>query len=877
LVVNTTAGLASQAVNSQDNALAVGVDGPSQVNVISTKLLNVPRGTGKNEQAGIWFGNDEDNQDKIIVMSTDTGLKLQHQLEVGGVLKGTKSTSIDLGNSTLGLKLKADPADRTITAYYRVDGGGEINLGKFTAPGEFFSFDGARIDPAIGTDTFAGILASHRKSNTPLAYTFDEFLAEKSAAGVPPPGDGLDFKFIRSSFGVRNPSSMAWGPDNKLYVSEVMGKIHRITLNAAKQVVSDQVFSTLGTRLTLGITIDPASTPSNVILYASHSSPSFNNGEPNSSMVTKLWGSNLENSQHVITGLPRAIANHAINSIHFGPDGRLFISQGGNTGAGAPNLDDSEFGTMQEQPLSAALLVADVKNSTFDGSCNNPTNIFGPPPCDVTTYATGLRNAYDHVWHSNGSLYTADNGLGVVGTFPPSPTAPCFGFADTKSWTQGGHSPGAQPDLLFRVEEDKFYGHPNPYRNECVYRDGSYQGVPAPSNYQGPMFNFGNHKSTNGLIEYTSDAFGGQLRGNLLAANYSQGDDIVRLKLSADGRSVVSSASLIGGFRDPLPLVQSPDGTIFVGEFPTDTVTALIPDGMGTGGPGTWSNAAPLPTALLDAGGTAIGDKLYVVGGKTASGAQSTMYIYNSVSNSWTTGPNLPGVAIENPATVAHNGKLYVFGGSTGPSGGAVANAAVYNPATGAWSTLPSMPQPRGGGTAQVLGGLIYVAGGMDVAGASQPNLQIFNPVSNAWSTGPSMSTPRDNPGSAALGGRLYVFGGRFRGTDGTLETVEMFDPATNSWTGRAPMPTGRRTMVVGTLGGRAQVMGGEETPTNGSYAANEEYDPLTNSWRSLEAMPTPRHGAVGGTINGLVYVVGGGPTGGASFSAVNEAFSLGG
>ena len=80
----------------------------------------------------------------------------------------------------------------------------------------------------------------------------------------------------------------------------------------------------------------------------------------------------------------------------------MFIAQGGNTGAGAPNTAQTEFGDMQEQPLSAAFLVADVDAVGFDGSCHNAQDIFGPPPCDVEVFASGLRNTYDFVFHSNG-------------------------------------------------------------------------------------------------------------------------------------------------------------------------------------------------------------------------------------------------------------------------------------------------------------------------------------------------------------------------------------------------------------------------------------------------------------------------------------------
>jgi len=447
-----------------------------------------------------------------------------------------------------------------------------VRLGSFVAPPEFFSFDAAGIDPTIGTRSFGGIYATHREGSTPRTYTFNRFSVEAEA-----PSGGGTIDFDRSSFPVANPTSMVWGPDNRLYVTELFGKIHALTLNANKQVVADEVITTLGSRLTLGITIDPQSTASNVILWVGHSNPSTSEGRLNSSTVTRLSGSRFTTRQDVITGLPRAIANHAINSLHFGPNGKLYVAVGGNTAAGAPNTANTDFGRRAEQPLSAALLVADVRTTNFDGSCATPANTYGPSPCDVVPYATGLRNMYDFVHHTNGSIYGADNGLGVTGTYPPKPAASCTGFGNTALWNQGGHNPGEQSDELERLVQGKYYGHPNPYRNECVFKNGSYQGVLRPSNYVAPMYNLGLHKSADGMIEYTSDMFDGALKGELLIANYSVGDDITRVKLSSDGRSVVRATQLASGFSNPLPLAQGPDGTIYVGEMGAGKITALEP------------------------------------------------------------------------------------------------------------------------------------------------------------------------------------------------------------------------------------------------------------------------------------------------------------
>jgi glucose/arabinose dehydrogenase/N-acetylneuraminic acid mutarotase len=878
LKIKTTAGLNFLTPNTLVNALGIGVDAPNQITVVTTTLRSLPATSGQYEQAGLYFGTDQDDYVKLVVISTPSGLQIQQLMEVAAAQSAQVSTKVlSLSGAVVSLTLRANPSDRSVTGSYRINGGSAVTVAKFTAPPEFFSFDGAGIDPTIGTRSFTGIFASNRNASTSRTYSFDDFSAVAEPLTAPPSAG--DVSFDRVSFPIPTPTAMAWGPDDRLYVTELLGKIHALTLNGSKQVVADQVITTLGSRLTLGLEIDPLSTPTNVILWVAHSSPSLDSGVADSSTVTKLSGSGFTTRTDVITGLPRAIANHAINAIHFGADGKLYIAQGGNTGAGAPNTANTEFGTREEQPLSAAILVADVRAAGFDGSCHNSTSIYGAPPCDVKTYGTGLRNAYSFVFHSNGSMYAPDNGLGVAGSFPPSPKPPCTGLASTTLWTQGGQNPGEQPDLLLRIEPGRYYGHPDPHRAtpECVFKDGSYQKVSPLPTWSPPMYTLGDHKSADGIIEYRGSSFNGALEGNLLITNYSVGDDITRIKLSSDGRSVTSATQLAGGFVDPLPLVEGPDGTIYVGEFGGNKVTALRPAPLGS-----WTAKASEPTAILDAGGTALAGKLYVVAGKTSAAHLRSMYVYDPGVDTWSTAASLPTAypAVENPAVVAYNGKLYVFGGSTDAFAGATGASAVFDPATQKWTMLATMPTARGGPAAAVIGTKIYVVGGMTATGASLSSLSIYNPSTNTWTTGASMSTRRDNPGAAALGGKLYVFGGRTRNADGTtvdgrLTTVEAYDVGTNSWSAKAPMPTGRRTMAVGLLNGRAQLMGGEGSTTGLPFAANEEYDPVSNSWRPLTPMLTPRHGMAAGTINGVVYTVGGSPVSATGFTAVNEAFTF--
>lgn len=882
LELTTTSGIAFSTNNSQDNALGVGFAAPNQVTRISTRILGVPTGTGNYEQAGLWFGNDEDNYIKLVVSSEPSGPQVHYLMEVNGATaKKGEAYLPTLPGKNVDLVIVVDPFERSVSLSYKPDGSASSQLGLLTPPDEFFSFDAAGIDPEIGTRSFAGIFATHRRGSAPLVYRFNEFSVVEGSKSVS--GDsGLDF--IRKSYAISFPTSMVWAPDDRLYVTELFGTVHAMAFDAEMNVTEHQTFDTLindiGPRLTLGITVGPDSTSTNVDLWLAHSSPSIDNGEPNSGMVTRLSGPEFASVEHVITGLPRAIANHSVNSIHFGPsDRRLYIAVGGNTGAGAPNDANTEFGDREEQPLSAAIVVADVFAADFDGSCANATDIYGTPPCDVVTFATGLRNSYDFVFHSNGNMFATDNGLGVTGTFPPSPEPACLGLASTTSYLQGGHNPGSQPDLLHWIKEGKYYGHPNPHRDECVFKDGSFQGVAIPASYEEPIFNMGKNKSSNGITEYSGGegCVGDELNAALLIANYSLGDDVFRVRLDETGNGVLGGTSLVSGFTDPLPVATNPEGIIFVGEFGGDKVTALRPVSLGC-----WSTGATSPTVLLDAAGAAVDGKAYVIGGKNGSGHLSTLFVYDPVAETWGQGADLPGAAVENPAAVVLDGRIYVFGGSTDPFSGAVDNAAVYTPATGNWDSLSPMPTARGGAAAQVIDGKIYVVGGMGSSSESLAVMEIYDPATDTWSSGASLTTRRDNAGLAAMDGKLYIFGGRIRNVDGstengTLQSTEMFDPTVGVWSEKAPMPTGRRTFSLGSVGGKAQIIGGELNPNSpsGVFAQSEEYDPATDSWRALVNTPAPKHGAATATIGDRVFVIGGGVSSGSSYTSSVDILSF--
>jgi N-acetylneuraminic acid mutarotase len=334
--------------------------------------------------------------------------------------------------------------------------------------------------------------------------------------------------------------------------------------------------------------------------------------------------------------------------------------------------------------------------------------------------------------------------------------------------------------------------------------------------------------------------------------------------------------------RTPLPgMRKSPVADLINDKF-------VVTGGRSSSGPtttswvgsdlGSWTTGPALPQTLLDAGGTELTGKIYVVGGKTSTGPISTVRVFDTATQTWGTAADLPGAAVENPAVVAYDGKLYSFAGSTGPFSGAVRTAHRYDPATNTWTPLPDMSVGRGGPAAVVLGTKVWLIGGMN-AGASLASTEIFDLVSGTWSAGPPLATARDNPGAAVVGGRIYALGGRTRLSDGTevaprLQSMEVYDPAVGTWQAAPSMPTGRRAMAVGVINGRILAAGGERQVNGGTFPQNEEFDPVTNTWRALAPMVTPRHGAVGAVVAGRLHVIAGGTVGGSSYSDNHEIFT---
>ncbi|MEM9149724.1 MAG: carbohydrate-binding protein [Cyanobacteria bacterium P01_F01_bin.3] len=433
-----------------------------------------------------------------------------------------------------------------------------------------------------------GVKTEGGESFVPYTRTFTTGGSSSGGGGT----DNIDFSRQKVFSNGPRIASVVVSPDNqKLYASTLNGRILRWDINQSTGALSnEQSFTVEANHAIIGIEFDP-NNPNR--LWISNNAPLTSNAPNFSSKISYLdIGTDSSFTASVtdyIQGLPRSIRDHLSNSLEFGPDGFLYLSQGSMSAQGAP---DSAWGNRPETLLSAALLKIDPNRNapaggfnvvTADGGGNyNPFAANAP----LTIYATGQRNAYDLVWHSNGNLYMPTNSSGAGGNAPDDPSTAA---------NEAVNNINTQPDYLYKVEEGGYYGHTNPLRGEYILnggnptastdpgeivasgsRGGYTVGTQPDPNYRGFAYNFGFNRSPNGVIEYQSNAFNGNLTGDLLVAEYSGGDRILSLSLDGSG-NVIGSREVESGFRDPLDLIEhQPTGRLYVVDI--SGITALTPN-----------------------------------------------------------------------------------------------------------------------------------------------------------------------------------------------------------------------------------------------------------------------------------------------------------
>ena len=211
--------------------------------------------------------------------------------------------------------------------------------------------------------------------------------------------------------GLRTPTSLAFGPDGRLYVAQLSGEVLALADHNGNGVA--------GTPVTFASGLD---SPLGLAFYG----PDLFVGRRGG--VTRLSDTNgdgiADQSVTVIDGLPAL--RHQTDGLAFGPDGRLYIGQGSTSDHGETGIQNRE----------ASILVAER-----DGS-------------GLRVFARGARNPYDLAFFPGTStLFATDNGRDVPASGIPDELNQIvdggdYGWPDCWGLSGGQGCAGKQPPVL---------------------------------------------------------------------------------------------------------------------------------------------------------------------------------------------------------------------------------------------------------------------------------------------------------------------------------------------------------------------------------------------------------------------------------------------
>jgi parallel beta-helix repeat protein len=229
-------------------------------------------------------------------------------------------------------------------------------------------------------------------------------------------------------------------------------------------------------------------------------------------------------------------------------------------------------------------------------------------------------------------------------------------------------------------------------------------------------------------------------------------------------------------------------------------------------------------------------------------------------SGAWTKKADLPKGG--GSASVV-DGKIYVFGGSIFPGITDVAYNVVYDPLTNTWEEKASMPTARGFLTTAVINDTIYAIGGGYPT--STKKVEAYDPVTNTWATKADMLNNRLGMEAAVVDGIIYIFGGNYN-----QHNCQAYNPNTNIWEEKAPIPDGSGGGVsVTAYNGLIYIFGGSTYSPWAPLSKVYVYNPQTDTYTPKKDMPTARFKLQTYLVGEKIYAIGGSQSQNTSVSTV--------
>lgn len=253
-----------------------------------------------------------------------------------------------------------------------------------------------------------------------------------------------------------------------------------------------------------------------------------------------------------------------------------------------------------------------------------------------------------------------------------------------------------------------------------------------------------------------------------------------------------------------------------------------------------WQPATPLPEGRAGMAAAVYQNTLLLFGGETSAGVSAQTLRYLPAEGSYTLAARLP-QAVTLAQAAALGERIYLPGGRAA-NGAALDLLAIYDPRQDAWSLGGALPEARYGYALAAQDGYLYLFGGTD-GQSFRREVYRYDPERAAWRRAADL--PEAVAFAAAVplaAGRILLAGGKNQ--HGALDAVWVYYPQRDlngeaAWQPRAALPQPRYGMGLAALAGAVYLMGGN-TAEGEPAPPPLSYDPLSDTWTAFEVSPQP-------------------------------------
>ena len=291
-----------------------------------------------------------------------------------------------------------------------------------------------------------------------------------------------------------------------------------------------------------------------------------------------------------------------------------------------------------------------------------------------------------------------------------------------------------------------------------------------------------------------------------------------------------------------------------------------------------WSQGPDVPTARLEPGVTALGERVVVVGGFATGVMAGNMItthvdVFDAAAGTWTTLPDTP-VAWVHPQVAAVGTSLYLLGGATYDAalGKYIPLGAAYRLDTAdpnaSWQPITPMPAGQERDSAAVVAaspsaapGRIYLLGGADENTALASNLY-YDTIADMWGQLPALPVALSHAAAMTRPDGTLIVAGGLAGLypDMAQNTTWILPLGATQWQPGAPMLQQKGGCAYGVVQTLLVCAGGEggTAPNYTVFSEVESYDPVANMWSLDPMMPMPTGGTQGAVVGARLFVPGG-------------------